>query len=287
MHLFCFGLGYSALNLATSLLEQGWRVSGTVRTAAKGDNLKKLGITSYILGDGLPLQEIWDLNSVTHILHSIPPVNSAENEDVNCDIVYRYHLGDIKKLPKLQWFGYLSTTGVYGDHKGGWVDETTPVNPTNKRSRLRVIAENAWLSAGLPVHIFRLSGIYGPGRSVLDELKAGTARRIYKENQVFSRIHVDDINQILQKSMQNPQAGNIYNCADDEPAPQEEIVARAAKLLGLPIPPLVDFDKADLSEMAKSFWQSNRRVRNDKIKQELGVRLKYKNWKDGMSSILT
>jgi nucleoside-diphosphate-sugar epimerase len=278
-HLFCFGLGYSATYFAEQLLQDGWRVSGTCRTTEKFPALKTMGVTPYIFDEFLPLENIWDLDSVTHILHSIPP-------NADGDIVLKHHLEDLKKLPNLRWVGYLSTTGVYGDHDGGWVDEETDTNPPNERSKWRVEAENAWLESGLPVHIFRLSGIYGPGRSSFDALKDGTARRINKPGQVFSRIHVEDIAQILQNSINNADPGSIYNCADDQPAPQADVVEYAAKLMEVQPPELVDFEKAELSEMARSFYASNRRVFNKKIKDELGVKLKYKDYKEGLSGLL-
>jgi len=279
MHLFCFGLGYSATNLANSLLDQGWRVSGTCRTTEKFPQLKTMGITPYIFDNDLPLDNVWDMQSVTHILLSIPPSKDG-------DIVLNYHLNDLQNLPNLKWIGYLSTTGVYGDHKGDWVDENTPVSPPNERSKLRVTAENAWLDSGMPVNIFRLSGIYGKGRSAIDAIKDGTARRIYKKDQVFSRIHVEDITNILEASINKPDCGQIYNCADDMPAPQEEVVTYAAKLLGVDPPPLIDFEKADISAMARSFYANNRRVSNKKIKEELGVKLQYPDYKNGLKSCL-
>lgn len=278
-HLFCFGLGYSALTLAKQLLADGWRVSGTCRTSDKCERLRTMGITAYIFDKDLPLQEIWDLQSVTHILHSIPP------SDIG-DCVVLHHLNDLKNLPNLEWFGYLSTTGVYGDHSGAWVTEETQINPPIGRNQRRADAESGWLANSLPIHIFRLSGIYGKGRSIIEELKAGTAHRIYKEGQVFSRIHVEDIAQILQASIKHPNPGRIYNCADDKPAPQSEVVEYAAKLLGIKPPPLVNLEDAELSEMAKSFWASNRRISNERIKQELGVKLKYPSYIEGLLSSL-
>ena len=277
MHLFCFGLGYSATNLADKLLEQGWRVSGTCRTTDKFPKLKTMGITPHIMSDGLPLENIWDLDSVTHILHSIPPSDGG-------DIVSNYHLQDLHKLPSLQWFGYLSTTGVYGDQDGGWVDESTHTKPYNPRSERRVEAEKIWLESELPVHIFRLAGIYGKGRSAIDALQKGTARRINKPGQLFSRIHVDDIAQIIQKSIENPAIGEMYNCADNMPASQSDVVGYAAELIGIDPPPLIDFENADLSPMAKSFYAANRKVKNDKIKTQLGVDLLYPDYKTGLKS---
>lgn len=278
-HLFCFGLGYSATNLAKQLVKEGWRVSGTCRTAEKCESLRSSGITAYIFDNEIPLQEIWDLQSVTHIIHSIPPSKAGDSVITN-------HFTDIQNLRNLEWLGYLSTTGVYGNHRGGWVDEQTLIAPPQGRGVRRAEAERTWLGSDLPVHIFRLSGIYGKGRSAVDELRAGTAHRVYKEGQVFSRIHVEDIAQILRASISNPNVGSIYNCADDEPAPQADVVEYAAGLLGVKPPKLVPFEKADLSEMAYSFWMNNRRVRNDLIKNELGVQLKYPNYREGLRACL-
>jgi len=276
-HLFCFGLGYSALTLAKQLLSHGWRVSGTCRTSEKCERLRSIGITAYIFDNDLPLQEIWDLESVTHILHSIPPNEAGDPVIIN-------HLEDLKILPNLEWFGYLSTTGVYGNHNGAWVDEEIPITPPQGRNMRRAEAEEAWLASGLPVQIFRLSGIYGKGRSVIEELKAGKAHRVYKEGQVFSRIHVEDIAQIVLASINNPNPGRVYNCADDEPVPQTEVVEYAAGLLGVDPPPLVNFADAELSEMAKSFWANNRRINNARIKNELNVQLKYPTYREGLTS---
>jgi nucleoside-diphosphate-sugar epimerase len=274
-HLFCFGLGYSALTLAKQLLGDGWRVSGTCRNSDKCEQLRSIGITAYIFDNDLPLQEIWDLQTVTHILHSIPPDESG-------DPVILQHLAQLQNLNNLEWFGYLSTTGVYGNHEGRWVDEETPLNPPEGRNRRRAESEKAWLLSGLPAHIFRLSGIYGKGRSIIEELKAGTAHRVYKEQQVFSRIHVEDIAQILLASINNPNPGCIYNCADNEPAPQHEVVEYAAEILGVQPPPIINLEEAELSEMARSFWQNNRRVKNDRIKNEHKVKLKYPSYREGL-----
>lgn len=277
-HLFCFGLGYSATKLADKLLDQGWRVSGTCRSMEKFPELKSMGITPYIFSDDLPLENVWDLDSVTHILHSIPPKDGS-------DPVFENHIDDIKSIKNLQWLGYLSTTGVYGNHDGGWVDEETPTSPNNDRSKWRVMAENLWLDNIEQTHIFRLSGIYGKGRSSFEALANGTARRIKKENQFFSRIHVDDIVSILEASINQPNNSSIYNCADDFPCPQEEVVAYAAELLGVEPPPLVDFADADLSPMARSFYGSSRKTSNQKIKDELSVNLLYPDYKSGLKAI--
>jgi len=187
---------------------------------------------------------------------------------------------------RFDWVGYLSTTGVYGNHDGAWVDEATPLTPSTRRGRLRVAAESAWQATGLPLHIFRLAGIYGPGRGPFSKVRNGTARRIIKAGQMFSRIHADDIAQVVAASIAQPRPGAVYNLCDDDPAPPQDVLAYAAELLGLPLPPEVDFDSADMTPMARSFYAENKRVRNDLIKSELGVRLKYPSYKEGLQSLL-
>jgi nucleoside-diphosphate-sugar epimerase len=219
---------------------------------------------------------------VTHILVSIPP-------DAAGDPVLDRHAGDVAALTGLRWVGYLSTTGVYGTRDGGWVDETSGLRPTSARGEHRVAAETGWLdlwrAQGVPVHIFRLAGIYGPGRSAFDALRAGTARRIDSGDQVFSRIYVEDIAIVLLASIRKPRPGAIYNVCDDEPAPQAEVVAHAANLLGIPPPPLETLAAAELSPMARSFYADNKRVSNALIKQELGVALAYPNYRAGLAAI--
>lgn len=278
-HLFCFGLGYTASLLAKTLQNQGWKISGTCRSEEKQHSLEQQGIDAYLWSGNEPNVAIAQvISNATHILHSIPP--SAEGDAV------LHHFGNaIKASPSLTWFGYLSTTGVYGDHQGRWVDETIPVNPPNDRSRYRAKAEQDWLALGISAYIFRLSGIYGAGRSSFEALKSGTARRIDKPGQIFSRIHVEDIVQVLHASINKPNPGSIYNVADDEPAPQADVVAYAATLLSVEPPPLVPFEQADLSLMARSFYASNRRVSNQKIKNELEVKLKYPSYREGLSQI--
>jgi nucleoside-diphosphate-sugar epimerase len=200
------------------------------------------------------------------------------------------HGADIARLSGLRWVGYLSTTGVYGDRDGGWVDESSELRPTGERGRRRVVAETAWLDLwrrhGLPVHVFRLAGIYGPGRSAFDSLRQGRAQRVDKPGQVFSRIHVDDIAAVLAASMAKPNPGATYNVCDDDPAAPAEVIAHAADLLGIEPPPLVPFAEAKLSYMARSFYADNKRVRNDRIKAELGVELAYPDYRRGLADIL-
>jgi nucleoside-diphosphate-sugar epimerase len=220
---------------------------------------------------------------LTHILVSIPP------DDLG-DPVLDLHGSEIAAIPGLLWLGYLSTTGVYGDRAGGWVDERSRLRPSGPRGRRRVAAEAGWQGLwhrrGVPVHIFRVAGIYGPGRSPFDALRAGTAKRFDKPGQVFSRIHVEDLASVLVASIARPRPGAIYNVCDDEPAASEAVIAHAASLLGLAAPPLVPFDDAELSPMAMSFYDDNKRVSNALIKSELGVALRHPNYRAGLAAIL-
>ena len=286
--LFCFGLGYTALALADTLLDAGWRVAGTCRDAGAVAAAAARGIDAHILDRDCPLAAPGRaLAETTHLLSTVPPDESG-------DTVLDAHGADIAALmaaaPMLSWCGYLSTTGVYGDRGGGWVDEESARTPSGPRGFRRVAAEDGWLALwrehGVPVHIFRLAGIYGPGRSAFDALRAGTARRIDKPGQVFSRIHVDDIVRVLRASMVRPDAGTAYNVCDDDPAPPPAVVAYAAALLGMAPPPLEPFAEADLSPMARSFYEDNKRVRNTRIKEALGVRLAYPDYRAGLAAIL-
>lgn len=281
-HLFCFGLGYSALALAHRLADGGWAVTGTCRSAEKAAALRLAGFSAELFGRDRPVAAK-ALSGVTHILVSVSP-------DAVGDPVLSRHGSDIAAMPGLSWLGYLSTTGVYGDRGGGWVDEAAPLLPTGERGRRRVAAEKGWLdlwrNRGVPVHIFRLAAIYGPGRSAFDALRAGTATRIDKRGQVFSRIHVEDLAGVLCASMTQPRPGAVYNVCDDEPAPPEAVVARAAALLGLPAPPLVPLEAAGLSPMARSFYDDSKRVANQLIKSELGVILRYPDYRAGLAAIL-
>ncbi|GAA0600749.1 SDR family oxidoreductase [Caenispirillum bisanense] len=280
--LFVFGLGFSGSVLARRLRGLGWQVAGTTRDAGKRAALLAEGIETLPFDRDHPLPA-GALAGVTHAVVSVPP-------DAEGDPVAALHGLDLAALPTLRWLGYLSTTGVYGDHQGGWVDETTPLTPDVSRSERRAGAEAAWLdllrSHGLPVHIFRLAGIYGPGRSAIDMIRAGRARRIIKPGQVFCRIHVEDIATVLQASMARPDPGAIYNVADDEPAAPEVPIEEAARLLGVAPPPAIPFDEADLSPMAASFYRDSRRVRNDRIKTDLGIRLTYPTYREGLRQVL-
>jgi nucleoside-diphosphate-sugar epimerase len=278
--LFCFGLGYSAGFLAEALAAEGWRIAGTSREGGAGAT----GLPLHRFTRGAPLADSGAvLRGTTHLLVAVPP-------DADGDPVLDEHGRDIAALRDLVWLGYLSTTGVYGDRGGAWVDETSTLAPSGERGRRRAAAEAGWLALhrhhGLPVHIFRLAGIYGPGRSALETVRQGRARRIDKPGQVFSRIHVADIVQVLRASMARPDSGAVYNVADDDPAPPEAVIAHACRLLGVPPPPLVPFDAAELTPMARSFYDDNKRVTNRRIKEALGVRLLYPGYRDGLAALL-
>ena len=282
--LFCFGLGYSALALAQSVMADGWRVAGTCRTLERQADLARRGIIAHLFDRGRPLDDPDAvLAGVTHLLNSVPP-------DSRGDPVLEGYGLTLARLPGLRWLGYLSTTGVYGDRGGDWVDEGSSLQPTGERGRRRVAAEEGWSrlsrAEGLPLHIFRLAGIYGPGRGALDSLRDGTAKRVIKPGQVFSRIHVADIVQVLRASIARPNPDAVYNVCDDDPAPPWEVIEFAAGLLGVPPPPAIPFEQAALSPMARSFYDDNKRVRNERIKQELGVRLLYPDYRAGLRALV-
>lgn len=276
-----FGFGFCAAHLAPALTAAGWRLKATCRDAAKGAALKAQGIEPLRV-DGTPLAA-GALEGVDHILLSAPPSAHGDPALPLLEDALAARAGQLK------WLGYLSTTGVYGDHGGAWIDEETPPGPLSARGQRRVDAEGAWgaLAAAhdLPLHYFRLAGIYGPGRNQLASLKTGTARRIDKPGQVFSRIHVDDIAQILRASMAAPNAGRAYSVCDDEAAPPQDVVAFAAALMGVEEPPCIAFEEAELSEMARSFYGENKRIKNQRIKQELGVSLVYPTYREGLTAL--
>ncbi|HWA41836.1 MAG TPA: SDR family oxidoreductase [Hypericibacter adhaerens] len=286
--LFVFGLGFSALALAERLKPKGWQIAGTCREAEKAQALQARGFTVHRFDRDHPLPDPRAvLAGTTHLLSSVPPDGGMPSGDPVLD----RHGADIAVLaPGLAWAGYLSTTGVYGDRQGGWVDEASALTPSGERGRRRLQAEQAWLALWerhqVPVHLFRLAGIYGPGRSALDSVRAGTAKRVVKPGQVFSRIHVADIATVLEASIMRPHPGAAYNLCDDDPAPPAEVIEHACRLLGVEPPPALPFDEASLSPMARSFYEDNKRVRNERIKRELGVTLAYPSYRDGLKALL-
>lgn len=284
--LFCFGLGYTADTLARALLRiGGWAVTGTARSAAGADALARSGYEGLIF-DGSAEFSRNDINksiaAATHVLVSIAP-------DADLDPVMRQFREELARAAPLTWIGYLSTVGVYGNTQGGWVDEDSDVSGVFDRTRWRIAAEAEWLEfgrqTGKQVRVFRLAGIYGPGRSAFDSLRSGRAQRIVKPGQVFNRIHVDDIARALAAAMAGRGAHAIYNVSDDEPAPPQDVIAYAAELAGIEPPPEIDYADAQLSPMARSFYEANRRVSNARLKGDLGVRLAYPTYRDGLRAI--
>lgn len=273
--LLSIGHGYSARALTPYLLEAGWTVFGTTRSPEKAADLAQTGVTAVIWPD-TDLAPF--LDQATHVLISAAPGPTGD------PFLNTYR--DAMFGAKLSWVGYLSTTGVYGDHGGAWVDETTPLTPATKRGQMRVAAEAEWAALGLPLHIFRLAGIYGPGRGPFAKVRAGTARRIIKDGQVFSRTHVEDIAQVLWASINRPNRGAVYNVCDNDPAPPQDVIGHAAALLGLPLPKAVAFEQAEMTPMARSFYAESKKVRNTRILEELGVALKYPTYREGLAALL-
>ena len=283
MKLFVFGLGFSGRTIAERRIARGDAVTGTVRTNDKAKTFLGSGISARVFGpDGRDSAIAADLVDSDALLISVPPGTGG-------DPVLAHYTKQMAEAPKLRWIGYLSTIGVYGDHGGAWVDEQTPATPTQPRSRERAVAENAWLAFGaankIAVHIFRLAGIYGPGQSQLVQLARGTARRIVKPGQVFNRIHVEDIARTVDASLAKPRAGAIYNVTDNEPAPPQDVVTFAAKLCGVAPPPEIRLEDAGLTEMGRSFYAESKRVRNNLLRDELGVTLAYPTYREGLTAL--
>ena len=280
--LFIFGLGYSARVFARRLAGHGWAHAGTSRSAGAAPAIEGCRMFHFERGRPLDRAGLEALSAATHLLCSVPPDDAG-------DPVLGHHRAALAKHDGLEWVGYLSSTVVYGDTGGGWVDEASPVRPSGPRGERRAAAEAAWLELageGVPIHVFRLAGIYGPGRNALGQLIGGTAKRIDKPGHVFSRIHVEDIAATLQASMARPDPGAIYNLCDDRPAAAEEVVRFAASLLKIEPPPLVPLADADLTPMAASFYADNRRVGNARIKDQLGVGLAYPDYEAGLRALL-
>ena len=274
--LLSIGHGYSAQALAKRLLPLGWRIIGTTRSPDKARALTESGIEAVV----------WPGADLAGYVGQADAILMSAGPGPDGDPALPELAPVLRDARHLKWAGYLSTTGVYGDHKGDWVDEETPLRPTTKRGRARVLAEAQWQDIpNLPLHIFRLAGIYGPGRGPFTKVRNGTARRIIKSGQVFSRIHVEDIAQTLHASIERPCAGGVYNLCDDDPAPPQDVIAYAAKLLGMPLPPEIAFEDAEMTPMARSFYAESKKVRNDRIKRELGVTLAYPDYKSGLDAM--
>ena len=274
--LFIFGAGYTARYLSRALNDIGWTIYGTTRRRERFDEISQSGAHPLLIDDPTVSER---LSTCSHVLISAGP---SENGDPT--------LNDYRSVfasNNFEWVGYLSTTGVYGGTEGEWVNEDTPLHPTTNRGKQRKSAEEAWSEVpNLPLHIFRLAGIYGPGRGPFSKVKSGKAQRIIKKDQVFSRIHVEDIVQVLCASITAGTDGGIYNVCDNYPAPPQDVIGYAAELLGLPIPPAIAFEDANLSPMGRSFYAENKRVANERIKSELGVALKYPDYKAGLDALV-
>ncbi|CAO4193268.1 SDR family oxidoreductase [Methylorubrum extorquens] len=285
MNLFVFGLGFSARHFAERERARFNAVRATVTEPERARSLAaETGFTLRAFGpeaDDTRIAE--DLADTDVLLISAPPGRDGDT------VLARYR--DTIAKSRIGWIGYLSTIGVYGDQGGAWIDETTPATPKSARSRDRLAVENAWLALGAEtgkaVQVFRLSGIYGPGRNPIVKLRDGRTQRIVKPGQVFNRIHVADIAATLAASIERPRGGAVYNVTDDEPAPPQTVTEHAARLTGLPLPPEVDFETADLSPMARSFYGENKRVRNRLIREELGVQLAYPTYREGLAALVS
>ena len=281
-HLLILGAGFSGKAIGDVFREAGFTVSGTTRSAEKEEVLRALGITPLVY-DGATISDALaaDMARATHVVQSIAPGRDG-------DPLFRAGSPSLSTLlPKLEWAGYLSTVGVYGDHKGGWVNEETVLNPVSARSVERVEAENHWLdfgkASGLPVAVLRLAGIYGPGRNALRNMEEGTARRLIKKDQVFNRIRVEDIGGSALFLARN-HLGGVWNITDDEPGPPQDVVAEAARLMGMPTPPDIPFETAELSPMARSFYGENKRVSNAKLRAA-GFEFRFPNYRQSLAEL--
>jgi nucleoside-diphosphate-sugar epimerase len=284
MKLFIFGMGYSALHFARTRKSDYEIISCTARSADKRDALRTHDFDAHCFGPGHVDETLADaLAAADRVLVSIPP--GAEGDPALTAFASR-----LRASHNLKSVVYLSTIGVYGDHGGAWIDERTTPKPSNPRSLWRLHAEEGWRALGsglgLPVHVLRLAGIYGPGQNALVNLRAGTAKRIVKAGQVFNRIHVEDIARAIDGAFSYAGAGDVWNVSDDEPAPPQDVVAYGARLLGVEPPPEMDFESAQLSPMARSFYSECKRVSNAAIKEKLGVRLAYPTYREAFVGML-
>jgi nucleoside-diphosphate-sugar epimerase len=285
MGVFFFGMGYSSLATARAihhLVDPAVPIAGTTRSRDKAELMADTAYRIHVFDGerpGLTLGE--DLAQATHVVLSIPP-------DDHGDPALNFHRAALDASVNLQWIGYFSTVGVYGDFGGEWIDETVETRPVNRRSRQRVEVEEQWRAyateRGVPLLVLRLAGIYGPGRSAFDKLRDGTARRIVKPGQVFNRIHVEDIGRVTALAAQQ-RLGGTFNLGDDEPAPPQDLVTYAAKLMEMPPPAETPFESAQMTEMARSFYSDNKRVSNQAIKQALGIELLHPTYREGLEAI--
>jgi nucleoside-diphosphate-sugar epimerase len=285
MGVFFFGMGFSSLATARAIhqiIADDVPVFGTSRSGERGEELADSPYRLHLFDGESPGATLGpDLRRATHVVLSIPPTEAG-------DPALRMHRADLDAAAGLEWLCYFSTVGVYGDFGGAWIDESAPTRPLNQRSAHRVDVEQHWRdyasARGVPLLILRLAGIYGPGRSAFDKLREGTARRIVKPGQVFNRIHVEDIGRVTALAAQRKLAGT-FNLADDEPAPPQDLIEYAARLVGVAVPPDLPFEAADMTPMARSFYSDNKRVSNRAIKSALGIDLLYPNYRAGLDAI--
>ena len=284
-HLLCFGLGYTATALAARLAREGWTISATSTTPEGTARIAVLGYDAHLF-DGAGYAPAPALaaaiHAATHAVTSAPPIDAGDPVLIRC-------AAEIAASPNLRWFAYLSTIGVYGDHGGAWIDETAPATPRSVRSQRRANAEATWLGLGRATRktalVFRIAGIYGPGRSAIDTVLNGTARRLIKPGQVFNRIHRDDIASMLAAAISSQPSHAIFNVCDDEPAPPQDVIAFAATVLGRPVPPDVPYDPANLTPMAASFYSENKRCSNARAKSDLVWQPAFPTYREGLSAI--
>jgi len=285
MGVFFFGMGFSSLATARAIhqiIDDDIPIFGTSRTEERIEALADSPYRAHLFdGESPGTTLVPDLRRSTHVVLSIPPTEAG-------DPALRMHRADLDQAPDLEWLCYFSTVGVYGDFGGAWIDESAPTRPINQRSAHRVEVEQQWRDyaeeRGVPLLILRLAGIYGPGRSAFDKLREGTARRIVKPNQVFNRIHVEDIGRVAALAAQRKLSGT-FNLADDEPAPPQDLIAYAARQMGVPVPTDIAFEDANMTPMARSFYSDNKRVSNKAIKAALGIELLYPTFREGLDAI--
>lgn len=296
MNMFIFGAGYSGRAIAARVLAGDGRAAGTTRSPEKAGELEVLGVEPFLFDGGLLPDDIAArLGSVTHLVVSIAPDHGMRGEDAGGGaaqdgpdpVLAAAGEAIVTAMPALRWIGYLSTVGVYGDHGGAWIDERAECRPVSRRSRMRLAAEASWQALGerlsLPVAVLRLSGIYGPGRNGLVNLDRGSARRIVKPDQVFNRIHVDDIAGAA-LLLAGGEIGGIFNVTDDLPAPPQDVVAYAASLMGVEPPPEIPFEDAEMTPMARSFYGENKRVSNAAIRRA-GYSLRFPTYRDALDDL--
>ncbi len=277
-----FGYGGVGAALGQRLRGDNWSIAATARTPEARDALTRQGVTPLNPADGVAVAR--HIQDVDAVLITAPP------GEAGCPGLAALGAALRGRRAPPPWIGYLSTTGVYGDHAGRWVFEQTPLTPLSAEAIRRVAAEAAWRALagdlGPPLAIFRLPGLYGPGRSAFDRLRAGDARRLIKPGHLFSRLHLDDAASGVAAALARPRAGAIYNLCDDEPAPSADVTAHAARLLGLAIPPEEPLNLDALSAAGRRFWSETKRVSNAQAKAELAWRPSYPTYREGLAAIL-